>query len=93
MIFLWVNLQGFLIYSKESAEHGVCNSVMAIGHKGNKNIVIDPVYIDEHDAILDLIEAELDIHSTREWVVKAGDGFTVDTWDNMLIKKYDLVEK
>jgi|WetSurSiteA1Bulk_404760.scaffolds.fasta_scaffold167738_2 hypothetical protein len=92
-VFMWINLQNFLIFDSECVDHNVCNPVACIGHKGCKNIVIDPVYWDHHNELLDLIEFNTDQKVTRDWVVKCSDGFTIDTWDGLLLKKYELTEK
>jgi hypothetical protein len=87
---MWLNLQNFLVFNSEMVNKGVCNPVALIGHVSCKNIVIDPVYFDDNDILLDIVEANISKKVTRNWVVKCSDGFYIDTWDKLLIKKYEL---
>jgi hypothetical protein len=89
---MWINLENFIIYSDERREKRVCNSILAIGHVANRNIVIDASFDGDENDIIDLVESETERKITRDWVVRYGDGFTVDTWNNLLLKKYKIVE-
>lgn len=89
-VFMWLNLQNFLIFDSEMVDKEVSNPVALIGHVSCRNIVINPVYWEDSNVLLDIVEAKLNKKVTRTWVVKCSDGFYIDTWDKLLIKKYEL---
>ena len=93
LVFMWINLQNFIVFNSEGLRLNVCNTIVAIGHQGKKNIIIDPTYSDDTNDAIDLIEINLNDKIRIDWVVKYGDGFSIDTWDNKLLKTYSLIEK
>ena len=84
-----VSLQQFIIHTNRPT---TSNSICAIYTKNIKTIVIRPEYRDGQDEILFILSSGLLINTANINIIY-GDGFHIDTWDNMIDKIQTKIQK
>ena len=82
LYFLPINPHQFIIHTYK---RDVINTIVAIGDTSKSIVVINPAYLNmEHRIAEKAIQFNLD--NVRDFTIKVGDGFAIDTWDNKIAR-------